>query len=241
MSEPLVVAVMLLHDGREQMARKTIECFRAQTYPKRMMLIVDSRPGDVEESFYSEGVAHRWAPDWHDMTVGALRNAANGSAIEFCEPEIIAHFDSDDYSSPERLAEQVALLQASGADAVGYREALFFREDGGEAWLYKQRAPKYALGGTLCYWRKTWEEKPFPDLMTGEDTAWIEGLNVVGISGVPDQNYMAPEPPRFIARIHAGNTSKAYKPELMRAVQAQSGEWQRVPGWDHYCRGVMAL
>lgn len=236
MSEPLVVAVMLLHDGREEMARKAIECFRAQTYPKRMMLIVDSRPGDVEESFYSEGVAHRWAPDWHDMTVGALRNAANGSAIEFCEPEIIAHFDSDDYSSPERLTEQVALLQATGAQAVGYREALFFDERGpGEAWLYSQRAPNYAIGGSLCYRREAWDRKPFPDLMTGEDTAWIDGQNVVGTNGLEDHGF-----PRFIARIHAGNTSKAYKPELMRAVERQGGEWKRAPKWDDYCRSMFA-
>jgi hypothetical protein len=232
---------MLLHDGREEMARKTIECFRAQTYSNKRLMILDTRAKFATNMDRAE-IYQRFAPEFAGQPIGWLRNEANGSALEsWDDTAILVHWDSDDYSHPARIARQVTLLQASEADAVGYREALFFREDGGEAWLYKQRAPKYALGGTLCYWRKTWEEKPFPDLMTGEDTAWIEGLNVVGISGVPDQNYMAPEPPRFIARIHAGNTSKAYKPELMRAVQAQSGEWQRVPGWDHYCRGVMAL
>lgn len=179
-------------------------------------------------------------------TVGALRNTAIENATmpgEYCA-DIIAHWDSDDYSHPARIAEQVALLQASGADAVGYRECLFFDERSSEAWLYTQKDMKSLPGGTLCYWRRTWKRKPFPDRMTGEDSVWMEGLNVVGASSVesdPRISIEGMQPPRFIARIHQGNTSKVYKPELMRAVEAQGGEWKRVPAWDDYCAARMRL
>jgi len=120
---------------------------------------------------------------------------------------VIIHWDSDDWSHPERIAEQVAFLQASGKEAVGYREMLFWRETkqvlgagveysqtapprslgslalkDGEAWLYSNGNPGYCLGTSLCYWRRVWEKRPFEDLAHGEDYAWLKGVDSLGIS-----------------------------------------------------------
>ena len=43
-------------------------------------------------------------------------------------PEVFVHFDSDDLSHPNRIAEQVAFLQSSGADVVGYNQMLFWND-----------------------------------------------------------------------------------------------------------------
>jgi hypothetical protein len=131
-------------------------------------------------------------------------------------PDIILHWDSDDWSHPNRIAEQVALLESSGKQCVGYRDMLFWRLCpgcwtgnswlplcpkccphckglGGEAWLYANRQPTYCLGTSLCYWRSVWEAKPFPDLpkgkgSTGEDTQWLQGLDSLGVSSVASQD-----------------------------------------------------
>ena len=112
-----------------------------------------------------------------------------------------------DLSHPRRLEEQVALLIASGKECVGYRELLFWDtrvaqirvdpskpgpggrgclgtvEKVGEAWLYSNTNPAYCLATSLCYWRKTWEAKPFPDAMIGSEREWLKGLDTVGYPG----------------------------------------------------------
>ena len=48
----------------------------------------------------------------------------------------------------------------------------------------------------------------------------------------------SPYEPLMVARIHAGNAgNNAYAPETMAAHPDQ---WQRVPEWDAYCKGVFA-
>ena len=190
--------------------------------------------------------------------IGYLRNFV---AETLCKapnpPDAFVHWDSDDFSHPNRIAEQVALLRSTGADVVGYREMLFWREPEkvrggrlppqfyptypGEAWLYSNPDPRYCLGTSLCYWRKTWERKPFEATSQGEDLRFWTGLKSIGVSslaGVPRFTAYTAYP-RMIASIHAGNTSTVYRPELMAAIERQGGEWKRAPEWDSYCRGVM--
>lgn len=181
-----------------------------------------------------------------------MRNAANGIR-HFDEPDILIHWDDDDWSHPSRITEQVALLRSSGADCVGYNEMLFWREphgfdrsennSRGEAWLYSNPNPGYALGTSLCYWRKTWERKPFPATSVGEDLQFITGLKCVGVSTLAQpctswrsqdiERPTAESEPRMIARIHAGNTITGYK-NIHREPM-----WKRVPEWDAHLRSVM--
>ena len=154
MSQPLVCSVMVTA-YRPALAKRAIDCFRAQTYPNKQILILEN--GDAtHRPLQTDGVCQ----ENRGRTVGELRNDAIALTLK-SHAEIIMHWDDDDWSHPERIAEQVALLQSSGADAVGYREMLFWREHGapgnqingtGEAWIYRQTNPLYALGTSLCYW-----------------------------------------------------------------------------------------
>ena len=177
------------------------------------------------------------------MTIGALRNQANQYAAL---AEVFVHFDDDDYSHPNRIAEQVALLQASGADCVGYNEMLFWRERDvqlstwpGEAWLYTgTRGGVPALGTSLCYWRKTWERHHFANETQGVEDHWLREKNVVGVSSLQHpREIMCDEDPRMIARIHGGNTSNGY--DLEKHVANGSREWKRVLEWDARVREIL--
>ena len=243
MTQPTVCAILLTAD-RPEMARRAVESFRSQTYPTKRLLILDS--GVTQLGFDSVSTAHgefyvagfyvRGQRGPIVPTIGELRNMAN-RLRHFDEPDIFVHFDDDDWSHPNRIAEQVALLQSSAADCVGYREMLFWREGQppagdpskwrGEAWLYTNPDPRYALGTSLCYKRTAWERKPFEATSQGEDIRWLTGMNSVGISSIGTDRE-----PRLIARIHAGNTSTVYHPDLMRAIEKQGGEWSRRPEWD---------
>lgn len=207
MDQPTVCAVMLTRD-RPELAAKAVECFRRQTYQHKALVIWDtSKEMDPSKRL---DIPREWRPDIQyyfygpqENSIGALRNHAvqyGASEViitlgdkELTGPaDIIVHLDDDDWSHPNRISEQVALLQSSGADVVGYSEMLYWREPlsdvrvagtlaahfgterarqiaqhapGGEAWLFqcaKQLTP--ALGTSLCYWRKTWERTKFADL-----------------------------------------------------------------------------
>jgi hypothetical protein len=234
--QPKVSCVMLVC-GRPELTVRAIRCFEAQVYePKELV------------QYHNTG----------DRPIGALRNAANALATG----EIMCHFDTDDWSHANRVSEQVALLQASGADCVGMNEMLFWRtaigpidsverlsaEDpdsfsayvkahDGEAWLYTgTRGGVPALGTSLCYWRKTWERHHFANETQGVEDHWLREKNVVGVSvfGSP----VVHNDPRMIARIHGGNTSNGYK--LEKYVSKGSKEWQRVPQWDQRIRELLS-
>jgi hypothetical protein len=270
------------------MTRQAVEAFRAQTYPDKRLLIWDtgsdnSATNESSQEGYCEGFidAHRRGDG---AKVGELRNRANGmSGTILPKSDIICHWDSDDWSHPNRIAEQVALLQSSGAECVGYNEMLFWRETpqvikdqyaevlrryptdpnvpipqhlrlrDSEAWLYTNRSATWALGTSLCYWRRTWERAPFSNTygIGADDTDWF---NRVKCFAVPSINPISawldsdlPRPwwksgaagqPRMVARIHAGNAgNSAYWPaEMAKAPH----HWRRVPEWDGYCRKVFA-
>ncbi len=98
---PSVACVMLATGNRHQMRGRAIRAFEAQTYPCAQLLVYPSRDG---------------------VSIGELRN----EAISETTADIIVHADDDDYSAPQRIEEQVRLLEASGAEAVGYNEVLFW-------------------------------------------------------------------------------------------------------------------
>ncbi len=134
-SEPLVCAVMLTRD-RPAMAARAVAAFRAQTYAKKRLIVWDT--GHVP-TFSAKAIVTEvaeglfYVPEQRGKTIGWLRNyIADCIHDEPPRPDIFVHWDDDDLSHPNRIAEQVALLQASGADCVGFNEVLFWRKLDGE-------------------------------------------------------------------------------------------------------------
>lgn len=193
MNQPTVCAIMLTAD-RLELAKRAVECFRAQTYQNKRLLVWDTGELNIDFDNTEDGdgsIAHIPAQAYRDPkpTIGALRNEALGLWNEY---PIICHWDDDDWSHPNRIAEQVALLEASRADAVGYNEMLFWRKQEtpseepdifvrDQAWLFTGPT---ILGTSLCYWRSAWEKRPFPAKSYGEDTEWLRGVKSKGITSI---------------------------------------------------------
>lgn len=250
-----VCAVCITAD-RPELTHNAVACFEAQTYQRKRLVIYDTSKSEIVRY---DGHFQHVVIGGSRQTIGELRNEANAFAGD---GEVIVHWDSDEWSHPNRIAEQVALLQSSGVDVVGYNECLFWREgrpcirhgrvacEGcpdphthAEAWLYSNPNPCYALGTSLAYWRRTWERKPFTATSRGEDLQFITGLKCMGISANPidgDPPMHPNEQPRMIARIHPGNTSTAYRGKTWDdELRQPKPMWRRVPEWDTHARKVM--
>ena len=269
---PTVCAVLLTAD-RPEMTRVAIECVLFQTY-KMSLCVWDSGEVPVDTSDLPErAIEGCWIKTNATTcngkrTIGELRNAAN-SFVAAQGIDIMAHFDSDDWSHPNRIAEQVRFLQSSGAGCVGYNEMLFWREqylvkngmavpveptrnpveysDGiamGQAWLYRHPSDRYALGTSLCYWASAWNQRPFRHINVGEDKDWINGVDTRGVTSLgrmigPGEFDYSAEP-RMIARIHSHNTTTLYRNgEMEKNAASINPQWKRVVDRDEQLRRIM--
>ncbi len=262
-SEPTVCAIMLTKD-RPELAARAVRCFRAQTYdPIRRYLIIfdtgdpswyDPRSDSENEAHYKVGSIHSNEP------IGKLRNRC-ADMVDSGRDSVICHWDSDDYSHPNRIAEQVAFLQSSGAAVVGYNQMLFWRDTDpagpdwrqkiargeiidvtshtGESWLYTG-PPHQPLGTSLCYWRKTWESHRFDDRKhAGEDTDFLAR---VGHRRVKSESSIPPKriqpiaddyEPRMIATVHGANTQQKTYDGFFKGGTV---EMKRCAEWDERLR-----
>ena len=298
MSQPTVCVVMLVN-GARSMTRRAIASFRAQTYKRKRLLIVASdfsendladgvlmRANNGSHVFYQSvcnGGTHDFVP--FDVlptdiqanvaaagfkTIGALRNFAGLGCVAM-DADLIAHFDSDDWSHPRRLEEQVALLEASGKQCVGYREMLFWdtrfaanpdpslreiendldklrpdliRNRHNEAWLYCNPGRGLCAGGTIMYRRELWERCPFPDA-PHEDRRWWSDNQAVS-AGYLDASAMAMESPDgplplWGPRFIAHIHGGNSETIPRSTMLAGGGVWKRAPEFDSYCAERMKL
>ncbi len=181
---PLVCCILPYHTP--EFVERARQCFQSQTYHNKILIELDTS-------------ALR-------CTIGKIRNMMIAGPTD-----LIAHWDHDDWSHPERLAWQVAYMEATGADIVGYQDMPFYDQERDEVTFYRSRDPKYALGTSLLYRRSLWEQRPFPDAPS-EDTVWLRSLPA---GMLKRQTSVVDGVPRMVATIHKGNTSK--KPRFPKA------------------------
>lgn len=228
MSDPLVVCVMLTAD-RQAMADRAVRCFQRQTYQNKRLLIYDTGAQYFHVAKGCESSV-RTVHTLKASSIGELRNRANRKADE---ADIIAHWDDDDISYPNRLTEQVAALQelrkqGTGVDVVGSRGMWFWDSTGGrydidgqlqnpvgQAWYYLHPRPYYCVNASVAYWYSAWERAKFPDTSRAEGHAWLKQLD--SSIGFMDRQWV-------IGCIHEGN----------RAAYDES----RKPGTVGFARGT---
>lgn len=246
MTEPTVCCVMLVN-GREAMVKRAIASFRAQTYERKRLLIWNTGAVvEVGPLVQHDGDIYHCYPRREERGIGTLRNKANamGEALW----DLIAHFDSDDWSHPRRLEEQVALLQRRpDIDCVGYNRALFWDTTPGRvagAWEFAHGNNSYVLGASMMYRTEAWRCRPFNESAdVREDYDWWvhNSQQCLGMSSlrvpIGDALQMAPKcEPRIICSIHGENTSDAYALSKRKAPG-----WERAEEWDGFCIEAMKL
>jgi glycosyltransferase involved in cell wall biosynthesis len=235
-SDPTVCCLLLTAD-RQRFTDRAVRCFIDQTCDTAHLLIYDT--GEVP---YYPDTAHRakgrmtlvYNPSSRGRKIGALRN----EAIGMINSDIIIHWDSDDWSSPERVAYQLGSLSGYEIFVHGFHNLLFLdTRHEHRAWEYDykkflgNRGRVHAVGSSLAYWRDTWKRTPFSELTTYEDPDWCNRVPVSAENGVGTYGVA---PPLLIAEVHGGNMSNSYS-VFDRHQQWVNPEWRRAPEWDQYC------
>lgn len=133
-----------------------------------------------------------------EKTTGAMRNLC----AELAQGEIICHFDSDDWSAPERVAEQVNCLGLGVM--TGYCTMLFYDERNDKAYRWSTDTHRFILGTSLCYRKAWWVDHQFPDMPVGEDFYFTQqGYREAKLKiSTEDVGQM------MVARVHEGQTCR---------------------------------
>ena len=174
---PLVTAVCPIV-GRAKYLPMVLDSFLSQTFLDSELLIVEDG-GHELESLIPQNERIRYVHTEGRRNTGAKRNFANALAFG----EIIIHFDSDDWSAPERMAEQVKFLTENARHmVVGYSDILYYRERDGGTFKYTfSGRGAYAVGTSLCYYKDYWAENRFAEKEVGEDLDFVLQSQVKGV------------------------------------------------------------
>lgn len=192
---PRLSAIMPTAD-RRRFVPAAIAQFLAQHRDDAELVIVDDGadsiadliPGDPRIRYYREETRR---------IIGDKRNRL----CQLARGEIIVHWDDDDWHAPDRLARQVAALEASGAAICGCDRVIFLAADGSEAWDYAYGGNRpWVAGGSMCYRRAYWQQHRFAHLRAGEDTQWVFAARREAVHAMGDNSFL-------VARVHAANTS----------------------------------
>lgn len=229
----------MLTADRHAMAERAIRAFEQQTYRNRMLYILDN---GVERQ---PGVTWRFTwtkldyiPELKGRPLFQLMNEVTERALAaFPDATLVAKWDSDDWSHPERLSEQVKIIQPGDYMVTGYN-SMPLLHDSGEVYEYSNPSTRYAVGTSLLYRREAWEQHHFPDTRKlnapegrrnerggGSDTQWVMHWGAKGQVNAVDST--GPDGvPRMVASLHSGNAimklderfKKSERAELVRGL-----------------------
>lgn len=211
---PLVSCIMPTRN-RGAFIWAAIESFLAQDYDHRELVIVDDGDESVRKLIPRKKNI-RYYRLGERMSLGVKRNRC----VELARGDVICHWDDDDYSTPDRISDQLARLRESGLPMTGYTTLYLWDVVREQARLFVGSPADYVCGTTLMYLKSWWEQHPFEDVNVGEDNAFVfPHLNLV--AGSYDGNHM-------VARIHDANVSP--KDNLGQPVERKR---LPLPFWDN--------
>ena len=200
MSEQLLISAIMPVYGQKELAEIALASFFSQDWARKELIVIDDSPEPVFQ--FDQFRGH---PEINVQVVrlperekiGPKRNMA----CAFANGEIIVHFDSDDWSAPNRISDQVTRLVESGKAVSGYHSMLFWDGERNEAFQY-QGTEDYSLGSGLCYRKEFWRKHSFvaEDQRRWEDNVFVQAARNDGEIVAVDAEK------RMVARIHSGNT-----------------------------------
>ena len=164
---PMASCVMATTPWRRGFLEQALKYYARQSWAPRELIIVDD-PGTSAAELVSRYPTASYLQTDRRLSLGAKLNLAIAQA----RGTLIQKLDDDDYYHPEFLATTAAtLLSAPDPRAVvACGSCLVLIAATGEVKLWSG----LFAGGTLCFRRYLWVERPFRDVELGEDRHFLQ-------------------------------------------------------------------
>jgi len=214
-SEETLVSCILPTKNRAHYIGQAVRSYLSQTYSRLELIILDNGDDDTE-AHIPDCMTVIYLKVTGKRTTGEMRNLC----VEQARGSIIVHFDSDDWSAPDRVADQVKRL-GIGRILTGYSSMYFYDDRDGKAYEWSNGKCRYHLGTSLCYRKAWWEDHPFPLMQVGEDFRFVQ----TAIRHHDRQVLAVPAGQLMVARIHPGSTS----PKNLKSLRYQPVSLSKLP------------
>ena len=190
MTIPLV-SVLICTRNRRDRVRRVIRNYVAQDYPNKELVLVDD--GDDLVSDLLENLPDATYLYRPSKNLSEKRN----HGIEAATGEYICHFDDDDWHGPNRLSDQVRMIEDSHADIVGYSHCYWWDEVRNVASHYM--GPMW--GATMLYRTEFALDHPWDESISlAEDAPFTRNAVL----------HEKPAGENMVAVMHAGNWQRQY-------------------------------
>jgi glycosyltransferase involved in cell wall biosynthesis len=206
-----LVSCLCITQARPKKLRRSIECFLAQTYANKELLIV-LREGDTATRSVAAEYGGRARirthvlADLDPMTLGEQRNLS----IRLCRGEYFCVWDDDDWYHPERIETQEWTLRKYHKAACMLTHLLLFDVPTGQAYLSEMRLWE---GSLLC------RTSVVSDTFAYEATRIVEDSPFINRLIQENHAYPLTAPNLYVYERHECNTSG---PKLSRLMYSQA-------------------
>ena len=192
-----ITCVMPTMPSRRSFWPGAVRCFMEQTQPDLELLVLNETSDLMRPLEFAHERVRYETYDGPRINTGHKRNMAN----ELADSDAIVHWDDDDWSSPDRVQRQVALLESTGKSVSGVHDLLYLRVADRTTWQYTfPGRPPYACGTSLCYYEQYWQRHRFGNKRVGEDSDFaLAAKKSNDLASVPNDGMI-------VARAHGGNT-----------------------------------
>jgi glycosyltransferase involved in cell wall biosynthesis len=191
MPDAPMVSCLCVTRRRVPMLRRSVACFRKQTYQPRELIAVflddDAETREYFRELNDPMVRCVEVPAEPRPSLGALRNLA----VAESRGAYVATWDDDDWHASARLAEQMAAVQETGRHGCLLVRWLIFDQLYGVGYI----SNRHPLEGSLLVEKSVLP--PFPELPKLEDTPVVKKL-------YGDEKLCGIDRPRLYVYVHHG-------------------------------------
>lgn len=165
--------------GRLDLMRRSVACFKAQTYPKKDLVILSqgtpSVNSQIRREFAGPSISFHEAP--RDLSLGAMRN----TSIDLSTGDIFCQWDDDDLSHPNRLLTQYRSLVSNDRHIASmYTNFLKYYENSGELYWCDWSGEKLPQGSFICNTLMSYRKNGLSYPEVGAQSCVEEDLNMLG-------------------------------------------------------------
>jgi glycosyltransferase involved in cell wall biosynthesis len=209
-----LVSCLMVTRNRVDLARRAIDCFAAQRWPNRELVVLDDGDQDYSamiEPFTAAG--HRIRYERIERREGVLLGALRNRSIELADGDWCMQWDDDEWYHPDRIGVQMDARRRGSAVALKWTlmhlqstdlGTLAFRADSG-----------VATPGTVLHRR---DAGRYPNLSRNEDGVFLQQLRRTGLVVLgPEQSYL------FVRCFHGTNTWD--ERHFVRRLHRRPADW----------------
>lgn len=191
------VSCLMVTANRKEIAKRSVACFKKQSYPNKELVILDDGTQDytpILAGIPTEDVLYHKISKKEGQHLGQLRNIS----LDIARGDVMAQWDDDDWYHPNRLTIQVSQLNDSVQACTLSKTMMHVNSDEYREFPFLGGL-KGGVPGTIVHYRN--DDIRYPNIRKAEDTDYLHEWMKLGYTKLADEYAYL-----FLRAFHGSNT-----------------------------------